>query len=166
LEYGQRRKKKLSAALFFAAAAVLLVSLLFACGREDSPEKQIEKLVAAGKEAVEARKPGELKELIAEHYGDDHGRTRRDIVALAARYLYANKNIHLFTRIGELTFSGPDTARLRIYAAMAGQNVSDLDALLNMRADLYLFDLDLGRKDGEWLVVRADWRPAGWEEFF
>jgi hypothetical protein len=166
MECGQRMQGKLSAAFLLAAAAVMLLFMLTACGREDTPEKQIEKLVDKGKAAAENGKPGELRELISGRYADDHGRTRRDIVALAARYLYVNKNIHLFTRIRELTFSGSDAARLRIYAAMAGQDVSGPDALRNIRADLYFFDLDLAHEEGEWRVVRADWRPAGWEEFF
>lgn len=167
VKFGLRRQGNRAAALFRAAASMMLTAmLLLACGREDSPEKQIEKFVAAGEEAIEARKPRDLKELISGNYSDGHGRTRRDIVALAARYLYANKNIHLLTRTDELIFPAPDTARLRIYAAMAGQNVSDLDALLNMQADLYRFDLDLVREEGEWKVIRADWRPAGLEDFF
>lgn len=166
MEYGQRGQGKLLAAFLLAAAAAVLLLVLSACGRENAPEKQIERLVEKGKEAAENGKPGELRELISTRYADDHGRTSRDIVALAARYLYANKNIHLFTRIRELTFSGSEAARLRMYAAMAGQDVSGPDALLNMRADLYLFDLDLALEEGEWRVVRADWRPAGLEEFF
>lgn len=166
MAHGRERKKKRFAAMHAAKAMAMLCLLLFGCGGEDSPEKQIERLVAEGKEAAEARKPSELKELISGSYVDDHGRTRRDIVALAARYLYANRNIHLFTRIDELLFPSPDRARLRVYAAMAGQNVSDLDALLNMKADLYRFDLELSREDDEWKVVRADWQPAGLEDFF
>lgn len=161
-----RMKKRTAAAVVAAAMAPLLCLLLSGCGREDSPEKEIERFVAAGKEAAEARRPGELKELISEGYLDDQGRTRRDIVALAARYFYANRNIHLLTRIDELLFPAPDRARLRLYAAMAGQNVSDLDALLNMKADLYRFDLELSRGTDGWQVVRAQWRPAGLEEFF
>jgi hypothetical protein len=148
-------------------ALVLLVPLLLgACGADDSPEEQVRRYVAAGEAAVEARNPGDLKELISEKYQDDQGRTRRDIVAIAARYLYANKNIHVLTRIEGLTFPAPGEARLTVFAALTGQNVSDLDALLNMQADLYRFDMELQQGDGEWLLLRADWRPAAGADFF
>lgn len=166
MRHGQDENRKAVTAVLAAAAMVLLCLLLPGCGREDSTERQIERFVAAGKEAVAARKPGELQELISGSYMDDHGRTRRDLIALAARYLYATRNIHLFTRIDELIFPAPDKARLRIYAALAGQNVSDPDVLLSMKADLYRFDLELSREDDDWKVVRADWQPAGLEDFF
>jgi|GEM_PF-1234113 len=111
---GHHRKGNIAVILLAGVVLPLLLSLLPGCGREDSPQKEIEKFVAAGKEAAEARKAGDLRELISAGYADGHGRTRRDVAALAARYLYANKNIHLFTRIDELVFSGPDAARLRL----------------------------------------------------
>ncbi|HBI14456.1 MAG TPA: hypothetical protein DDY20_02895 [Desulfobulbaceae bacterium] len=148
--------------------SLVLLALFFlaACGPGDSPEEQVRQYVAAAEAAVEARNLGGLKELITEQYQDEQGRTRRDIVAIAARYLYANKNIHVLTRIEGLAVSAPGQARLTVYAALTGQNVSDLDALLNMQADLYRFDLELVRMDGEWQLLRAEWRPARGEDFF
>ena len=145
---------------------LLALLLLVACGQGDSPEEQSRQYVAAAEAAVEASDAGDLKELIAQQYQDDQGRTRRDIMAVAARYLLANKNIHVLTRIEDLRFPAPEQARLAVYAALSGQNVSDLDALLNMQADLYRFDLELIKTEGKWQLVRADWRPAKGEDFF
>lgn len=145
---------------------VLAASLLASCGSGDTPEQQVRNFIAAGEEAVESRDIGDVRALIAEKYEDERGRTRRDIVALTARYLYANKNIHLLTRIGELTFPSENRALLQLYVAMTGQNVSDLDALLNMQADLYRFDLELVREDGDWKLSTADWRRARSGDFF
>lgn len=145
---------------------LLALFLLSACGPGDSPEEQVRQYVAAAEAAAETRNVGDLQELIAEQYQDDQGRTRGDIMAVAARYLYVNKNIHVLTRIEEASFPAPDQARLAVYAALTGQNVSDLDALLNMQADLYRFDLELQQTEGEWQLVRADWRPARGEDFF
>lgn len=149
--------------IFVLLAALFLLA---ACGQGDSPEEQVRQYVAAAEAAVEARDAGDLKELIAQKYEDEQGRTRRDIVAVAARYLLANKNIHVLTRIEDLRFPAPEQARLAVYAAMTGQNVSDLDGLLNMQADLYRFDLELRKADGKWQLLRADWRPARGEDFF
>ncbi|GAB4345035.1 MAG: hypothetical protein Kow0089_21930 [Desulfobulbaceae bacterium] len=147
---------------------VLLFALVLSggCGKGDSPEEQVRRFVAAGEEAVENRSIGDVRNLISEEYGDDQGRTRRDLVALTARYLYANKNIHILTRIDELRFPEPDRAVLVLFAAMTGQNVSDLDSLLNTQADLYRFDLVLRKEEGEWKLLQADWRRARAEEFF
>lgn len=147
-------------------ALLLALFLLSACGPGDSPEEQVRQYVATAEAAAETRNLGDLQELIAKQYQDDQGRTRGDIVAVAARYLYVNKNIHVLTRIEDVSFPAPEQARLAVYAALTGRNVSDLDALLNMQADLYRFDLELQRMDGAWQLVRADWRPARGEDFF
>ena len=148
-------------------SAILIVSgLLFACGRGDTPEEQIRQYVEAGEIAAEARDSGDIKQLISEKYADKHGRTRRDSVAIAARYFFSQKNIHIFTRISELSFPEEDKATLYVYVAMSGQNVSDLDTLLNMQADLYRFDIELIREEKEWKMITADWRRAKSEDFF
>jgi hypothetical protein len=148
------------------AASLLFALFLAACGSGETPEEQVKQFVAAGEEAVEARNIGDVKQLISEIYSDRQGRTRRDLVAVSARYILANKNIHVLTRIGELTFPAENKAMLQLYVAMTGQNVSDLDALLNMQADLYLFDLELVREGQEWKLLNADWRRARGEDFF
>ena len=145
---------------------IIITFCIAACGNGDSPEDQVRRYVQTGEEAAEARDLGAIKDLIAETYNDNRRRSKRDLVAITARYFLANKNIHIFTRIGELVFPEPDRAQVKLYVAMAGQNISDLDALLNMQADLYRFDLTLARIDQEWQLTSADWRPAGPDDFF
>ena len=156
--------KKVISCLIVVIPVVFL--LLSACSNGGSPEEQVRRYIKAGEEAAEARDVTIIKKLIAEKYSDDHGRTRRDLVAITARYFFTNKNIHIFSRIGELVFPEENRARLQLFVAMTGQNVSDLDALLNMRADLYRFDMDLALEDKEWKLISAEWRQAGPEDFF
>ena len=148
------------------AVLLLFVFFIVSCGNQETPEDQVKQFVAAGEEAVEARNVLEVKKLISGKYSDAKGRTRQDLVAVSARYILSNKNIHVLTRIGELNFPSEDQAILQLYVAMTGQNVSDLDALLNMQSDLYLFDLELVREDKEWKLSKADWRRAKGEDFF
>lgn len=150
----------------YIMAALILAFFIVSCGSGETPEEQIKQFVAAGKEAVEGRSIGDVKKLIAENYSDKQGRTRADLVALSARYILSNKNIHVLTRIGELNFPTEDKGMLQLYVAMTGQNVSDLDSLLNMQADLYLFDMELLREGKEWKLLKAAWRPATGEDFF
>ena len=148
-------------------AVFLVLAFFFAsCGNGDRPEEQVKRFVDAGEAAVEARNMGDVKSLISENYSDDQGRTRGDLVAVSARYILSNKNIHVLTRIGELNFPTEDKCILQLYVAMTGQNVSDLDALLNMQADLYLFEMELVLENDEWKLLKADWRPAKGEDFF
>lgn len=145
---------------------LIVTFLLAACGPGDTPEDEVRLFVKAGEKAAEARDIGALKELVSERYGDDHQRTRRDIIAIAARYFLTNKNIHVFSRIDNLLFPEADKAELVLYVAMTGRNVSDLDALLNMQADLYRFDMKLVRENKEWQLVSAEWRSAEADDFF
>lgn len=146
---------------------IMLIACLFpACGKHDTPEEQVRQYVEAGEKAAEARDIVDIKKLISEKYSDAHGRTRRDIVAITGRYFFSQKNIHILTRISELSFPEEKVATLQVYVAMTGQNVSDLDALLNMRADLYRFDIELVREEKEWKLIKADWRRARSEDFF
>lgn len=148
------------------AAILILVFFNVSCSNEETPEDQVKQFVTAGEEAVEARNVLDVKKLISENYSDEKGRTRQDLVAVSAQYILSNKNIHVLTRIGELNFPSEDRAMLQLYVAMTGQNVSDLDALLNMQADLYLFDMELVLENDEWKLLKADWRPAKGEDFF
>ena len=150
----------------YITASLILVFFLASCGSGETPEEQVKQFVAAGEEAVEGRNIGDVKKLISENYSDEQGRSRSDLVAVSARYILSNKNIHVLTRIGELNFPAEDKGMLQLYVAMTGQNVSDLDALLNMQADLYLFEMELVREDKEWKLLRADWRRASGEDFF
>ena len=147
-------------------SVILALMLLTACGKGNSPEEQIRTFVKAGEKAVEARELGSVRKLISDQYLDQGQRTKRDIVALMARYLYVNKNIHLLTRIDQLDFPDLDRAQFHLYVAMTGQNVSDLDSLLNMQADLYRFDIELVLEEKEWKLYNADWRPAKSTDFF
>ena len=148
------------------AAILFFVFFFVSCSNEETPEDQVKQFVSTGEETVEARNVLDVKKLISENYSDDKGRTRQDLVAVSARYILSNKNIHVLTRIGELSFPSADRAILQLYVAMTGQNVSDLDALLNMQADLYLFDMELVLENDEWKLLKADWRPAKGEDFF
>jgi hypothetical protein len=46
-----------------------------------------------------------------------------------------------------------------LYVAMAGSVISDVDAMVALRAQIYRFELQLTREDG-WLLQHASWRPA------
>lgn len=148
-------------------SSLLLAILLLcsSCGPAGSPDEEIRRVVAAAEEAAEERKTGGIKELISENYTDDRRRTKPDLVRVAAGYFLRHKRIHLFSRVAEIDFPEPDRALVVVYVAMAGLPVQDAESLFRIDADLYRFDLQLVREDGDWLVTRAGWRPALPEDF-
>ncbi|MCC7200368.1 MAG: hypothetical protein IT483_12730, partial [Gammaproteobacteria bacterium] len=50
-----------------------------------------------------------------------------------------------------------DLAEMDVTVAMLG---SEADASFDLAADVYLVELTLAREGDEWLVTRADWKPA------
>jgi len=149
------------------ALCVLLLSLLTACGGdESSPEEQIRRYIAEGETAAEGRELKRLRELIAETYTDQAKRTRRDLVRLLGGYFIRHKSIHLFTRIASLQIKAEKQAGVVLYVAMAGSPISEAEQLLLLRADLHRFELELGKgEDDQWRLLSARWRRAIPDDF-
>ncbi len=147
---------------------LICIAIIFsACTKkDDSPESQIQRFVATGEEAAEKRDLSAIKKLISETYSDADKRNKRDIVRITAGYFLRHKNIHLFTRVGELTFPEANKAQLELFVAMAGSPVTDAQTLLRLQADLYRFDMVLLRHKKEWQLSDVAWRQAIKEDFF
>lgn len=138
-----------------------------ACGKnDDSPQQQVQRFVVAGEEAAEQRDLAAIKQLISDTYSDAGKRNKRDIVRVTAGYFLRHKNIHLLTRIGELTFPTDDKALVQLFVAMAGSPVTEAETLLTLQADLYRFDMVLQRQGKEWLLSDIAWRQAVADDFF
>jgi hypothetical protein len=143
-----------------------LILLLAGCGTsDDSPEQRLRGWVARGEAAAEARSLTEFKALISEQYRDQSGRTRRDVVRLAARYFLGHRSIHLLTQVQGMTLVDPERAQLILIVAIAGRPFPDPEHLLGFRADLYRFDLELVLEEDEWQVIDGSWHSVGWKEF-
>ena len=142
---------------------ILLSCLLFmpACSDEpDSAEQQVRQLISQAEHRVEARDASGLKKLISDKYRDDRGLDQKGLLRLALGYFLGHQNIHLFTRIKEIHLTGPEQAHVKLFAAATGKPVSSMDSLINIRAQLYLFELSLIKEDGDWQVNQARWRRA------
>lgn len=145
----------------------MLALLLVACSRDaGSPEAQIRARVSQAQTAAEARDAPALRALIADDYADAQGNDRKAMENLIRLHLLRNQSIHLFTRIGAITFPQPDHAMVKVAAAMAGRPVTSVGELVGVNADLYRFDLELVQRGGEWQVQRAAWEPARLDDFW
>ena len=134
-------------------------SLLACSGGTDSPEDEIRNFIASAVEAAEERSSDDLSEMIHDSYLDRNGYNKKQIASLLRVYFLRHRNIHLFTRIGEIELLGENQATARLHVAMAGSVINDIDAVSALRARVYGFELRLVKQD-EWLLQHASWKPA------
>jgi hypothetical protein len=143
-----------------------VASFTGACSSErDSPEAQVRALLKQGEAAAEKKESGVLRQLISEKYSDSQGQDKKAVEAMLRYYFLRNQSIHLFTRIRQISFPQPDVAQVDVMVAMAGQPISDAEELERLRADLHRFEITLARENGEWKVIRAEWRRAEFADF-
>jgi len=132
-----------------------------ACSSDrDNPEKQVRSLLAQGETAAEQKQAGTLRQMISEKYSDSQGQDKKAIESTLRYYLLRHQTIHLFTRIREIAFPAPDLAHVDMMVAMAGQPIANVGELERLQADLHRFEINLVREQGEWKVLRAEWRRA------
>jgi hypothetical protein len=145
-----------------ALAAVLAAGLLAlaACARPDSPEAELRAVIAAAKEAAEARDAGALFDLIAPDYRDAQGYGADELKRHVRGWLIAHQRVRLLTRVNSLDFPADDLARAQVTVAMLGRETDAANAW-DLAADIYEFDLTLAREGGDWRVTRAAWQRAG-----
>lgn len=134
--------------------------MLQACSETaKSPEDEIRGFINSGVEAVGDRSLDALNDLIHDNYLDQNGYNKQRLGGLLRAYIFRHKEIYLFSKIKEIDLLGDNEAVVRLYVAMAGSVISDIDAIAALRAQLYEFELQLIKED-DWLLHHASWRPA------
>lgn len=134
--------------------------LASACGEPAaSPEARIKSLVEQAEQGAEARDISVLGDLVSDNYRDGRGYDRRTVLRIAQGLFLRNREIHLLSLVRNLEVNG-DTAGARVLVAMAGRPIESVQALVELRADLVRFDIELVREEGNWRVRSADWRRA------
>ncbi len=142
------------------ALSLTILILLQACTETGkSPENEIREFIKSSAEAAEDRSLDALSDLIHDNYLDQNGYNRQRIVGLLRAYFFRHQDIYLFTKIEEIDLLTENEAIVRLYVAMAGSVISDIDAIASLRAQIYQFELQL-IKQGDWLLHQASWRPA------
>ncbi len=137
-----------------------LITIICACtDKPQSKEDQIKQYIDTGIAAAENRSYRDLADLIDEGYSDDKSLSKSQIIKLLQVYFFRHKNIFLLTKIREIYFPADDEAQVTLHVAMAGSVISDANALANLRARMYRFELRLIRKDS-WQLREARWQIA------
>ena len=146
---------------------ILLVSLLLlSCSSEPSdPKAEIRALLAEAEKAVEARSVSQVGDLIADTYMDTGARKRLDIIRLLTGYFLTHQTIHLLVQVDELELINEQQATVILYAATAGQPLTEQTQLFSLRANLIRLELSLAKQDALWKLTDAAWRRANKEDF-
>jgi hypothetical protein len=139
--------------------------LALACADRTPPEERVREVLAALEESAQQRDAGAMKQHVSEAYSDAHGNDKRAIAQLVAFHLLRNQSVYLLTRVQDVEIAAPGEARASVLVAMAGTPIETLEALLELRADLYRFDLGFREEDGAWRVRSAEWEPATLQDF-
>lgn len=134
--------------------------LLYACSdNEITNEDRIRQYIDAGKLAAENRSHSDFSDLIHKSYLDPKGLNKQQLIKLVRAYFFRHKNIHLLIKVDDIAFDGDNLAFVTMHIAMAGNVISDANALTSLRANIYKFELRL-INDDEWLLQQASWQKA------
>ncbi|MDX2504186.1 MAG: hypothetical protein QNL62_06895 [Gammaproteobacteria bacterium] len=164
MKLSEVRDIKIKPSLIIFISSACLALLLSACGDEVSPEDQVRQFLAEAVSAAESRDVLALRALVSPSYSDASGRDGRAVVALATAYFLRKKNIHLFKKISDIRFPAEKQAKAALYVAMSGSSVTGNETLLDFKASLYQFDLELMREGDGWLLQKATWRRVSADE--
>jgi hypothetical protein len=141
------------------------LALLLGCASADTPEDQVRRVLAELEAAAQAKDVGAMGDHLSATYRDTQGNDRRGVLGLATGHFMRNKSVYIFSRIAEVEITEPGIARAEALVALAGTPIQDARSLVDVRADLYRFDVRLRDEGGEWRVTAAAWQPATLSDF-
>ncbi len=149
--------------LTLLTAALLMLS---GCSSGNSPEDRVKQFLATAEVAIEQGKLGKVREMIADDYNDENGRTKKELLNYIAYQVLRKQAIHLYTSTKSITFETAETGRVEMFVAMSGAPADSKRILLDLQADIYRFEITLRGKDSTWEVTSASWEPAMLDELF
>jgi hypothetical protein len=145
-------------------AVLLPLWLLAACSEEGpTPEEQVVQAIESLETALEAGSLSEASDWIGSAYRDRYHPDKRAAVRTLFGYLQRHKNLHLFSRIQEVeVFSGDTRATAVVQVAMTARPVESPEILLQLKADLYRFEVQLAwdQDEAAWRIIGSSWRRA------
>lgn len=137
----------------------LIVVMVFVLGcskSRDTPEAEIERLLVAGAEALEARSIDDLKVLISDHYRDEQGRDKKALLRTAFLVFQRGpiRLLRVGTEIDATTEKG--VARFTVHA-LQGHDAREtpLD-MLPQRVRGFRVALHLGWEGSAWKLQKME----------
>ena len=141
-------------------AGLCCLATALACGGDPlSPEEQVRSVIEAMEQAAEEGDVSAFKGVISESYQDERGFDKRDLAAYVTFHVMGHTHRRFFARVRSVEIRDSGRAEVVVVAAISGRDVSGLEELAALNADVYKIDLDLDDEgDGDWRVVWAQWR--------
>lgn len=127
-------------------------------GGADDPEAELRAWVAAAEEEAEARDRRALLNRIADSYIDGRGNNRDSVDKLFRYYFLRQKSVLLLSNIETIEVFGGTAAEIALTVGMAGSSGG-----MNLSADAWRFELELEKRDGDWLLIGARYGALGEE---
>ena len=141
--------------------AIALIGALLAAGcggGADTPESELRAWVAAAEEEAEARDRRALIKRVADSYIDGRGNNRDSVDKLFRYYFLRQQSVVLLSNIETIEVFGDTAAEVVLTVGMAGSSGG-----LNLSADAYRFELELEKREGDWLLIGARYGALGEE---
>jgi hypothetical protein len=132
--------------------------------RPKDPELEIREIVARMENYAERKQLSDLKGLVDDSFTAKGKYDKKKISALINYYFLRRKNIHVLSRIVDISFPTPDLASVKIIVGLAGKAFDSADQLRGVRADLVRFQLQFSHR-GEWRLSRANWARLSLGDF-
>ena len=141
-------------------ASICWLAVALACGGDPlSPEEQVRTVIEGMEQAAEAGDVSAFKAAVSESYEDERGYDKRSLAAYVTYHVMRHSHRRFFARVRSVEIRDSGRAEVVVVAAISGRDVSGLEELAALNADVYKIDLDLDDEgDGDWRVVWAQWR--------
>lgn len=138
----------------FIAFALAAATLLGGCSRSD-PERELRDTIARMAAAIEARRPADLLDHVADDFSRESGAFgKQDIKRVLAGVLLRNEKITVSAIVTETKLDGPRaTARVRVIATGGS-------GLLPERGQAWDFTTHWRRDGKAWVVFNAEWQDG------
>ena len=141
----------------FLGIVALTVLLMAGCGGSgNTPEDELRQWLEDAEIEAEDRNRRALLTRISDNYADARGNQKADIDNVLRYYFLRQKSVSLLTTINELQVYGDSAAEIDLTVGMAGTQGG-----INLSADVWNFEFELERVDGDWLLIGARWGELG-----
>jgi hypothetical protein len=141
-------------------ASICWLALVLACGGDPlSPEEQVRTVIETMEQAAEEGDVSAFKAIVSESYQDHYGHDKRSLAAYVTYHVMRHSHRRFFARVRSIEIRDEGRAEVEVVAAISGREVSGIEELVGLHADVYKIDMDLDDEgDGDWRVVWAQWR--------
>ncbi len=149
-----------------ALLAALSVALVGCSKKPADPAAEIEKLIGEIEVAVEEGDIDAVEERLSDAYSDPKGNDEKALLRMLQFQLLRQRSIHVLSQIDEITVEpGGREGRAVVMAAAGSAPMAGLEALANVRADIFELRMTLTKPDDDWQIVSVIWKRAGAGDF-